>query len=80
MNVMHTLISAAVVVVLALPVYADVKEDLQGIKKEIKEKKNLLNKTRKVETQVSKELGTIEKSLHEKEAGLAALGRDLKVV
>ncbi|HLO25089.1 MAG TPA: peptidoglycan DD-metalloendopeptidase family protein [Geobacteraceae bacterium] len=80
MNMMRTLISAAVVVVLALPVHADVKEDLQGIKKEIKEKKNLLNKTRKVETQVSKELGTIERSLQEKEASLAALGRDLKVV
>jgi len=65
---------------LAHPLSADVSEDLQGIKKEIKEKKLLLNKTRKVETQVSKELGKIEKSLHEKEASLVLLGRDLTVI
>jgi septal ring factor EnvC (AmiA/AmiB activator) len=55
-----------------------VNEDLQGIRKEIKEKKLLLSKTRKVETQVSKELGKIERNLQEKEAGLVVLGRDLK--
>lgn len=66
--------------VTAKPVYADVKDDLQGINKEIKEKKLLLNKTKKVETLVSSELGQIEKNLHEKEASLQILGRDLREV
>lgn len=65
---------------LSQPVAADVKEDLRGIKKEIKEKKILLNKTRKVESQVSNELGRIEKNLHEKEATLGVLGRELRTV
>ena len=77
---MRTAIYAFIVLVLAQSVSADVNEDLRGIKKEIKQKKLLLNKTKKVETQVSKELGLIEKTLHEKEASLVALGRDLKVV
>lgn len=62
------------------PCGADVKDDLQGINKEIKEKKLLLKKTRKVETKVSGELEKIEKSLHEKETSLNSLGRDLKGV
>ncbi|KAF0218301.1 MAG: peptidase [Geobacteraceae bacterium] len=62
------------------PRCADVKEELQDINKEIKEKKLLLKKTRKVETKVSGDLEKIEKSLHEKEANLDSLGRDLKGV
>ena len=77
---MRTAIYAFVVLMLAQSVSADVNEDLRGIKKEIKQKKLLLNKTKKVENQVSKELGLIEKNLHEKEASLVVLGRDLKVV
>lgn len=57
--------------------YPDVKDDLQGINKQIKEKRRLLNRTKKVEIQVSSDLGRIEKSLHEKEASLVVLGRDL---
>jgi murein hydrolase activator len=54
-----------------------VKEDLQGVKKEIKEKNLLLSNTRKVETKVSVELQQIQRSLKEKQASLALLGRDL---
>jgi septal ring factor EnvC (AmiA/AmiB activator) len=57
---------------------ADVKDELQGVKKEIKEKKLLLKKTKRAENQVSSELGQIEKSLREKEAKLVTLGRELK--
>ena len=57
--------------------HADVKDELQGIKKELQEKKLLLNKTRKVETQVSTELVKIEKNLQEKQANLSALTREL---
>ncbi|HEX9024034.1 MAG TPA: peptidase M23, partial [Geobacteraceae bacterium] len=59
---------------------ADVKEELQGINKEIREKKLLLKKNRKVETQVSGELEVAEKRLREKEADLARLERDMKGV
>lgn len=59
------------------PRAADVREELQGIKREISEKKSLLKKTRKVEIKVSGELDRIEKNLHEKEASLNLLGRDL---
>ena len=62
------------------PVHADVKEELQGIKKEIREKKLLLKKTRKVETRVSGELENIGRDLQEKEASLTLLKRDLNGV
>lgn len=67
-------------VAVVMPAYADVKDELQGINKEIREKRLLLKKTKKVETRVSGELGQIEKSLREKEASLATLGRDLREV
>lgn len=60
--------------------HAGVKEDLQGVKKQIKEKNLLLTKTRKVETQVSGELQQIQRSLKEKQDSLAKLGRDLASV
>lgn len=59
---------------------ADVKDELQGINRAIKEKKLLLKKAKKVETEVSSELGQIAKNLREKETSLATLGRDLKEV
>ena len=62
------------------PLCADVNEQLQGIRKEIREKKLLLKKNRKVETKVSGELENIGKSLQQKEAALALLMRDLKGV
>ncbi|MRR07068.1 MAG: peptidase M23 [Deltaproteobacteria bacterium] len=59
---------------------ADVKRQLQGINKEIKEKKQLIDKTIQVESKVSGELAKIDSSLKEKEASLTLLNRDLKVV
>lgn len=59
---------------------ADVNEELQGIKKEIKEKKLLLKKTARVETKVSDELHQIEKKLHEKETSLSVLHQELRSV
>ena len=59
------------------PGSAGVKEDLQGVKKEIREKNLLLSKTRKVETKVSVELEQIQRSLKEKQSSLVQLGHDL---
>ena len=56
---------------------AGVKEDLQGVKKQIKEKSSLITKTQKVETKVSVELEQIQRSLAEKQSSLVILGRDL---
>ncbi len=56
---------------------ANVKEELQGVNRQIDEKKQLLNRTTKVEEKVSGELAQIEKSLKEKESSLQAMQRDL---
>ncbi len=56
---------------------AGVKEDLQGVKRQIKEKNLLISKTQKAETKVSGELEQIQKSLAAKQSSLVALGRDL---
>jgi len=58
---------------------ADVKKQLQGINKEIKEKKQLIEKTTQVESRVSGELEEIDRSLKEKEHTLSVLARDLKM-
>ena len=60
------------------PRCADVNEELRGINKEIREKRLLLKKTRKVETEVNVELKKIGKELQGEEASLAVLQRDLK--
>ena len=62
------------------PCTGDVKVELQGIKKEIKEKTQLLKKTAKVEHEVSGELLQIERNLKEKESNLTILGRELQGV
>jgi len=59
---------------------ADVKQQLQGISKEIKEKKLLIKKTARVESMVSGELAQIDKNLKEKQSSLSALSRDLQGV
>jgi septal ring factor EnvC (AmiA/AmiB activator) len=59
---------------------ADAKKQLQGIKKEIREKKQLINKTAEEESRVSSELARIDRRLKEKEASLVALKQDLKLV
>jgi murein hydrolase activator len=70
-------IVAAILVALPSFCLAGVKEDLQGVKKQIKEKNALLSKTKKVETKVSGELQQIQKSLAAKQANLNQLNRDL---
>jgi septal ring factor EnvC (AmiA/AmiB activator) len=57
---------------------ANAKRQLQGIKKEIREKKRLITKTTRVESAVSSELAKIDKSLQSKERSLSVLNRDMK--
>ncbi len=57
---------------------ADVKQQLRGIKNEIKHKKQLLNKTTRVESIVSGELIQINLNLKEKENSLNHLNHDLQ--
>lgn len=59
---------------------ADVRDQLKGVKKEIKEKKQLLKQTAKVEQQVSGELQAIDRNLKQKEAQFASLARELQGV
>jgi len=59
---------------------ADVRDELKGIKSQIKEKQNLLKQTKKVESKVSSELDHIEKNLREKEVNLVHLSSELKTV
>lgn len=56
------------------------RDELKGVKQEIKAKKQLISKTRKVEAVVSTELQEINRNLEEKESDLGRLDRDLKGV
>lgn len=56
---------------------ADAKKQLQGIRKEIQEKKQLINRTIRVENVVSGEIAKIDKNLKDKNASLVALNKDL---
>ncbi|OGT98610.1 MAG: peptidase M23 [Geobacteraceae bacterium GWB2_52_12] len=56
------------------------KDQLKGVKQEIKAKKQLISKTRKVEAVVSTELVKINQSLEQKKADLGKLDRDLRGV
>jgi septal ring factor EnvC (AmiA/AmiB activator) len=56
------------------------RDELKGVKQEIKAKKQLISKTRKVEAVVSTELREINKNLEEKETDLGRLDRDLRNV
>jgi len=80
MRIHPVILYSALSLMVASLSFAGVKEDLQGVKKEIREKNLLLSKTRKVETKVSVELEQIQKSLKEKQSSLALLGRDLASV
>lgn len=53
------------------------KDELKGVKQEIKAKKQLITKTRKVEAVVSTELQVISRNLVQKEADLGKLDHDL---
>ena len=55
----------------ALPVRgANPKDELKGVKREIKVKKQLITKTRKVEAVVSSELRDINRNLEQNELGM----------
>jgi septal ring factor EnvC (AmiA/AmiB activator) len=56
------------------------KEELSGVKREIKAKKQLITKTRKVEAAISTELQEILRNLEQKESDLGKMGRDLQGV
>ncbi len=56
------------------------KEELSGVKQEIKVKKQLITKTKKVEAAISTELKEILLALEKKQSDLAKLGRDLRGV
>lgn len=56
------------------------RDELKGVKQEIRAKKQLITKTRKVEAVVSTELREINRTLEEKESDLGRLDRDLKGV
>jgi len=56
------------------------RDELKGVKQEIKAKKQLISKTRKVEAVVSTELQEINRNLVLKESDLGRLDRDLKSV
>jgi len=56
------------------------RDELKGVKQEIRAKKQLISKTRKVEAVVSTELQEINRNLAQKESDLSRLDRDLKGV
>ena len=57
---------------------ADIQHELQGVNREIREKRQLLRKTKKEERQVSNDLVKIDRTLQEKEQNLKILNRELK--
>lgn len=56
------------------------KDELSGVKREIKAKKQLITKTRKVEAVISTELMEINRNLQQKESDLGRLDSDLRGV
>ena len=56
------------------------KDELSGVKREIKAQKQLITKTRKVEAAISTELKEILLTLDQKQSDLSKLGRDLRGV
>ena len=56
------------------------KDELSGVKREIKAQKQLITKTRKVEAVISTELQEILRNLEQKESDLGRLSRDLRGV
>lgn len=62
------------------PLWSAPKDDLQSVKKEIKTKQQLIQKTKQVETAVSTELRTINRTLSQRESELKKLDEELKKV
>ena len=70
-------ILALLLVVASLALAQNPKDELSGVKREIKAQKQLITKTRKVEAVVSTELQEILRNLEQKESDLGRLSRDL---
>ncbi|NMC74753.1 MAG: peptidoglycan DD-metalloendopeptidase family protein [Geobacteraceae bacterium] len=78
---LSTFLAFSLAILSASPAWcADAKKQLQGITREIREKKQLITKTAEEENRVSGELARIDKRLKEKEASLVSLKQDLKMV
>jgi len=77
---MVSILFSCILLVMALfssALCASPKDELKGVKQEIKAKKQLITKTRKVEEVVSTELLQINRNLTQKEIELGSLNRDL---
>jgi septal ring factor EnvC (AmiA/AmiB activator) len=71
----------ALLIISGFPARAENPKDaLSGVKREIKAKKQLITKTRKVEAVISTELLEINRNLDKKKSDLASLDRDLRGV
>ena len=70
-------ILALLLAVASLALAQNPKDELSGVKREIKAQKQLITKTRKVEAVVSTELQEILRNLEQKESDLGRLSRDL---
>lgn len=73
-------ILALLMMVASLTLAQNPKDELSGVKREIKAQKQLITKTRKVEAVISTELQEILRNLEKKESDLGRLGRDLRGV
>lgn len=73
-------IIALLVLAASVALAQNAKEELSGVKREIKAQKQLITKTRKVEAAISTELQEILRNLEQKESDLGRLGRDLQGV
>ncbi len=73
-------IAALLMISASLAVAQNPKDELSGVKREIKAQKQLITKTRKVEAVVSTELKEILRNLDQKEADLGRMNRDLQGV
>jgi septal ring factor EnvC (AmiA/AmiB activator) len=71
-------ILALLLVVASLAIAQNPKEELSGVKQEIKAQKQLITKTRKVEAVISTELQEILLNLQKKESDLVRMSRDLR--
>ena len=73
-------ILAVLVMGVSLALAQNPKDELSGVKREIKAQKQLITKTRKVEAVVSTELQEILRNLEQKESDLGRLSNDLRGV
>lgn len=73
-------IPSLLIVLSSLAFAQNPKDELSGVKQEIRAQKKLITKTRKVEAAVSTELQGILRTLEQKKSDLGQLGRDLRGV